>query len=96
MSNRGREGVFVLSLYADHRSQRDHGELERMVVWPQGEVSVVQAVAVLMHLARTVDRVALGLLKSVQQLEECGALDEDCLSPVKPVGGKGLVFDASA
>ncbi len=94
MSFQARRGVFVLSLYEDDR--RGEGFLEAMTVWPQGEVTPVQALAVVLHLARTVDRVALGLLKSVQQLEECGALDEDCLTSVEPECRKGLVFDASA
>lgn len=96
MSKRGREGVFVLSLYADDRGQQDRGELDVMVVWPQGEVSVVEAVAVVRHLARAQEQITGSLLELVKELQESGALDEYRLAPRKPEGGQRFVFDASA
>jgi hypothetical protein len=96
MGNRGRAGVFLLSLYADRRSAQDVGELERMVVWPQGEVSVVEAVAVVKHLARAQDAIITGLLQAVKELQESGALDEYRLSSRQAEGGQGSRFDAAA
>jgi len=94
--SRGRAGVFLLSLYADRRSAQDVGELERMVVWPQGEVSVVEAVAVVKHLARAQDAIITGLLQAVKELQESGALDEYRLSSRQAEGGQGSRFDAAA
>lgn len=96
MGVRGRQGVFVLSLYADRRSAQDHGELERMVVWPGGEVSVVEAVAVVKHLARAQDQIITGLLQAVKQLQESGALDEYRLTTRQSEGGQGSGVDATA
>ena len=96
MGNRGRQGVFLLSLYADRRGAQDRGELERMVVWPAGEVSVVEAVAVVKHLARAQDAIITGLLQAVKQLQESGALEEYRLSSRQAEGGEGSGFDAAA
>jgi hypothetical protein len=94
--SRGRQGVFLLSLYADRRGAQDRGELERMVVWPAGEVSVVEAVAVVRHLARAQEAIITGLLQAVKELQESGALDEYRLSSRQAEGGEGSCFDAAA
>lgn len=93
---RGREGVFVLSLYADYASQRDAGVLDRLMLWPQGSLSVVQALAVVDHLARSQQVILEALLKGAKQQEEGGALNENALAPGQPKCGQGAVFDASA
>ena len=91
----GRQGLFVLSLYTD-RSDRLEGKLNRMVMWPQGEVSAVEAVAVVLHLARAQNEILVSMLKAVQEFEERGPLDQNCLAAVQAEGGKGSVFDAAA
>lgn len=93
---RGRVGVFVLSVYADHRSKQDSGELDRMILWPQGEVSVLETLAVLHHLSDISQQIVRALREGAQELQQRGPLDEDRLAAVKPVGGKGTIFDATA
>ena len=96
MRKAGRAGVFVLSVYADHPGKQDAGKLDRMILWPQGEVSVLETLAVLAHLADVQQQIVCELLKGAQQSEQRGPLDEERLAAVQAKRGKGTVFDASA
>lgn len=94
--NCGRVGVFVLSIYADHRSKQDSGELDRMILWPQGEVSVLETLAVLAHLSDVQQQIICELLHGAQQSQQRGPLDQERLAAVQSERGKGTVFDATA
>lgn len=91
-----RVGLFVLSLYSDARLHRDRGELDRMVLWPQGEVSILQALAVVDHLARCQREIVKALIDGAQQGEEGAALNEYLLAFAEPEGREPAAFDKPA
>lgn len=91
--HRGRVGVFVLSIYADRRTKRD---LDRMILWPQGEISVLETLAVLEHLADISQQIICTLRNGAQESEERGPLNEDRLAVTQAKRGKGTRFDATA
>lgn len=91
-----REGVFVLSLYADNCRSGRRGEIKRMMLFPGGAVTGAEMVAVVQHLVEAQAELLGALLERFQEVEQGGALDEDGLPAGESVGGQGSRFDATA
>ena len=91
MSSPRRSGVFVLSLYED-----GPGKLCCMTLWPGGAVRTVRAVEIAQIMAQASADILGSVLHRFEECEQGGAFDEDGLAAVKPKGGKGSRFDATA
>ncbi len=93
-----RRGVFTLCLFADSSfADSPVGDrLERMLLFPGGKLSAMQAIEVITHLLDVQGQLLIALLDWCEEGKEVGAAEENRLAADEPEGGQGLVFDATA